>query len=242
LQQALGLSERIRVILARVPLELTEARRVAQDIHDLLSRLHGVGSELHAAITEVGRQYLRLVAGLTTTDIIATLMGLQVEELAGVGRSALRPVLPSVPLVVPELLAAAAEGYLAREREAPASIEWTDPPPAEESDASIALPEEVSRLLDDLDRLVASGIIQDLGEFVPTGSTGESFLRGSLLALLGERIGGEGVAGRLGSLPLELTVKGDGYPVPAPEPLAALTPGEIGPIGAHDTPTGGGDG
>jgi hypothetical protein len=57
LDQALALSQRIRTVLARVPLDLTQARLVAQEIHDLLSRLHGVGSQLHSAITEVGRQY-----------------------------------------------------------------------------------------------------------------------------------------------------------------------------------------
>jgi len=54
LTEALELSERIREVLARVSLDMMEARRVAQDVHELLSRLHGVGSDLHAAITEIG--------------------------------------------------------------------------------------------------------------------------------------------------------------------------------------------
>jgi hypothetical protein len=66
-------------------------------------------------------------------------------------------------------------------------------------------------------------------EVVPRGSAAESFLRASLLPLLGEAIGGEGVAGRIGALPLALCLEGDGFPAPAPKPLSALTPGTIGP-------------
>jgi hypothetical protein len=231
LRRALSLSERIRAVLSRVPLEMTEARRVAQDIHDLLSRLHGVGSDLHAAMTEVGRQYLHLVAGLTTTDIIATLMRLPLEELAAAGRDALRPVVAGPPLIVPELLAAVAEGHLARQRETPQPVEWRDPPAPLPADGAVALPAEVGRLLDDLDRLLAARRLEPLAGFVPRGSASESFLRASLLPLVGERVGGEGVAGRLGSLGLAVAVEGDGFPAPAPPgPLAELTPGRIEPV------------
>ncbi len=229
LREALNLSERIRTVLASVPLEMAEARRAAQDVHDLLSRLHGVSSDLHAAMTEIGRQYLHLVAGLTTADIIATLMRLPVEELATVGRQALRPVVTPPPLVVPDLLAAEAELYLSRRRESPPKIEWTEPPDTERVDAEIALPPEVSVLLDDLDRLSRDARSEALSSIVPRGTAGESFLRASLLPLLGVRTGGEGVAGRLGAFPLTVTVGGDGFPVPAPAPLTALTPGNVGP-------------
>lgn len=232
LRQALSLSERIRAVLSRVPLEMTEARRVAHDVHDLLSRLHGVGSDLHAAMTEVGRQYLHLVAGLTTTDIIATLMRLPVEELAAAGRDALRPVVTGPPLIVPELMAAAAEAHLARQRETPEPVEWRDPPAPLTADGAVALPAEVGLLLDDLDRLLAARRSEPLGAFVPRGSAAESFLRASLLPLVGERVGGEGVAGRLGALGLAVAVEGDGFPAPPPEPgpLAGLTPGRIGAL------------
>ena len=98
LQDALELSERIRAVLTRVPLEMAEARHAAQDVHELLSRLHGVGSDLHAAITEIGRQYLHLVGGLTTADIIATLMQLPVEELDNAAKAAMRPMVPQTSL------------------------------------------------------------------------------------------------------------------------------------------------
>lgn len=229
LREALDLSERIRTVLAHVPLEMADARRAAQDVHDLLSRLHGVSSDLHAAVTEIGRQYLHLVAGLTTADIITTLMRLSVEDLAAIGRQALRPVISPPPLVVPELLAAEAELYLTRRREPPPKIEWADPPEAEKVDAEISLPLDVMVFLDDLDRLAQDGHSEPLSSIVPRGTAGESYLRASLLPLLGGRTGGEGVAGRLGALPLTVTVTGDGFPVPAPAPLAALSPGKVGP-------------
>src|SRR5207245_1795765 len=119
---------------------------VAQDVHDLLSRLHGVGSDLHAAITEVGRQYLHLVAGLTTADIISTLMRLPVDEVAAAGRAALQPIVTAPPLLVPELLAAEAEAYLSRERQEAQPIAWDNAPEAEAAEAAVGTPPEVDRL------------------------------------------------------------------------------------------------
>jgi hypothetical protein len=91
------------------------------------------------------------------------------------------------------------------------------------------MPPDVASWLDDLDRLAEAGTVRPLVEVVPRGSAAESFLRASLLPLLGEAIGGEGVAGRIGALPLAVTLDGDGFPAPAPKPLSALTPGTIGP-------------
>lgn len=111
LDQALALSQRIRAVLASVPLELAQARSVAHEIHDLLSRLHGVGSQLHSDITEIGRQYLNLVAGLSTTDIITALMKVPLGELAAASSEALFPVAPAPPLLLADLLAAESEAY-----------------------------------------------------------------------------------------------------------------------------------
>ena len=232
LEQGLALSERIRAILNRVPLELVETRRIAHDVHELLSRLHGVGSDLHAAITEVGRQYLRLVGGLTTTDIVMALMKLPVGELAAAGRRALRPVVVPPMLIVPEVLAAEAEAYLVREREAPAEVNWTDPPPPEHAETSADTPPEVSALLDDLDRVVEGRRATPLASMLPRGTSLESLLRASLTPLIGSDVGGEGVAGRLGALPLRVEIE-DGPLVPAP-PLAELSPGQIGPAEVDD--------
>jgi hypothetical protein len=229
LGEALALSERIRAVLAKVPLERTHARRVAQEIHELLSRLHGVGSTLHAALTDIGRQYLRLVAGMKTADIVATLMRLPKEELEAVGREALFPAVPVPPLVVPELLAAEAEAYLARKREAPPEVAWKDPPEPERPTTTAEIPPEIAALLDDLDRLVQTGVPTSLREFLPRSTPGESFLRATLLPLLGETVGGEGVAGRLGAMPLTVRVDGTGLPEEAPAPLVAVTPGNIEP-------------
>jgi hypothetical protein len=231
LDQALDLSERIRTVLAKVPLELQEARSVAQDIHDLLSRLHGVGSELHSAITEVGRQYLSLVAGLSATDIVAALMRLPLPDLARAAADVLFPTSPPPPLITEELVAAQAEAYLARQIGEPTPTEWSEPPQPEDADAAAVLPVEVIRLIDDLDRLVAAGVSATLNAFVPKKSPPESLLRASLLPLVRQPTGGAGVAGRLGALPLAVIIEEDGYPRKAPAPLVELTPGKLEPVG-----------
>lgn len=226
LQAALSLSKRIRLILARVPLEMSESRRVVQEIHDLLSRLHGVGSDLHAAMTEVGRQYLHLVGGLTTADIVATLMKMPMTELGSAAKTALRPLGRRPAFLVPELLGASAEAYLSRQLHGNGRVEWKEPPPAEIDTSDLTVPEEVLALLDDLDQLRTTEDAQPLSTFIPRGTAAESFLRASLLPLLDQHIGGEGVAGRLSSMNLELRIE-NGDVVPAAEPLSETSPGTI---------------
>jgi hypothetical protein len=227
LSEALEVSERIREVLTRVPLEMMEARRVAQDVHDLLSRLHGVGSDLHAAITEVGRQYLHLVAGLTSADIVTTLMQLSVDELGNAAKCAMQPIFRRPVFVVPELLASSAEAYLTRAQSSATPPEWTEPPDPESTPNAIHIPEEIVHLLDDLDRLVRSQRTETLATFVPRRTAPESLLRASLLPLLGNAAGGEGVAGRLGAMPLKLQVEAGGRLTPA-VPLSQLSEGVIG--------------
>lgn len=227
LQAGLSLSERIRLVLSRIPLEMSESRRVAHEIHDLLSRLHGVGSDLHAAMTEVGRQYLHLVGGLTTADIVATLMKMPLTELASAAHEALRPLARRPTFLVPELLAASAEAYLSRQLHGNEIVEWKEPPPPEVDASELNIPEEITALLDDLDRLrTKKDDVQPLSMFVPRGTTGESFLRASLLPLLDQRIGGEGVAGRLSSMNLALVID-NGNLVAAAEPLSEISAGTI---------------
>ncbi len=55
---------------------------------------------------------------------------------------------------------------------------------------------------------------------------GESFLRASLLPLVGQGIGGEGVAGRLGAMQLDVVV--EGALVTAASPLSEVSAGKIG--------------
>jgi hypothetical protein len=227
LDQALALSQRIRTVLARVPLDLTQARLVAQDIHELLSRLHGVGSQLHSAITEVGRQYLNLVAGLSTTDIVTALMGVPVGELAAASSDALYPVAPSPPLLLADLVAAESEAYLARHIEERRPVDWQEPPEPKDAEGASVLPEEVVALLDDLDRLVEARAGAILHEFIPKNTASESLLRTTLLPLLGQQTGGAGVAGRLSALGLFVLIEGDGDPRPVRPPLTELTPGRI---------------
>jgi hypothetical protein len=97
LNDTLSLSQLIRMVLDRVSPAHHAAKRVVRTIHDLLSRLHGDSAELHGAITEVGRQYLQLAAGLTVEQIVQALMAKTREELAQVGREALLSVFVPPP-------------------------------------------------------------------------------------------------------------------------------------------------
>jgi hypothetical protein len=230
LQEVLRLSERIRAVLDAVRLDQVAARRVAREIHDLLSRLHGASSTLHAAVTEVGRQYLRLTAGLTTEQIVRALMAKSLSELAAVGREALLPVLPAPPLLTTDAVAYAALLQALRERAEIEPVSWSEPADAPRAADAVEVPPEVERLLLDLAAAARGGEPVALSRIVPAGDPGESFLRGSLLALVGQRFAGEGIAGRLGSLPLAVLPAGDGWPEELPEgPLTRLTPGKLQP-------------
>ncbi len=232
LQEVLRLSEQIRAVLDAVRLDQVAARRVAREIHDLLSRLHGASSTLHAAVTEVGRQYLRLTAGLTTEQIIRALMAKRGVELAAAAREALLPVVPAPPLLTTDGVAYAAEVQALRERVEAEPVLWTEPPEAPRAAGAVEVPPEVERLLVDLAAVARHGEPVALSRIVPAGDSGESFLRASLLALAGQRWAGEGIAGRLGALPLAVEPAGDGWPEQIENaPLARLTPGEVRPRG-----------
>jgi hypothetical protein len=230
LGDVLDLSRQVRAVLDRVPVENAAAREVARDIHDLLSRLHGLGAELQAAITEVGRQFLELTAGLTVEQIVRALMTTDAEELAEAGRSALLPVLAPPPLLTTPALAWAAERQFSRVREAPAKVEWREPEEApRRADAPDVAP-EIAALLRDLLAIQEAGRPAPLEEVVVREEAGVSFLRASLLALVGRGGTGEGVAGRLGALALRVDPEGDGWPEElGPGPLSRLTPGEVAP-------------
>jgi hypothetical protein len=227
-EEALQLSAQIRVVLDRIPLDHRAARRVVREIHDLLSRLHGGGAELHAAITEVGRQYLELTAGLTVEQIVRSLMSMTREQLAAVGREALLPAFRPPPLLTPEVVAAAAELQVLRERVAPEPVVFTEPPDAPTGTDAALVPPEIRQLLQDLAQVAAERVPTLLRDLVPREDTATSFLRVSLLPLVGDRRAGEGIAGQLGGLPLAVTPEGDGTPEPIDSAaLAELTPGTI---------------
>lgn len=232
LQGVLRLSEHIRTVLNQVPVDLPRARHVARDVHDLLSRLHGVSAELHAAITEIGRQYLRLTAGLTIEQIVRALMNHSKEELSGVGRSVLLPALAPVPLLTTEAVALAAEVQALRERQEVKPLVLVEPPDAPRQPEAASLPEDVVGYLEELRAIEERGDAVALREFVPRDDENESFLRASLLSLVGSGLRGEGVAGALGALKLAVETKGDGWPDQlSTGALTALTPGELRPVG-----------
>lgn len=230
IQDTLKLSAQIRMALDRVPLDHVAARAVAREIHGLLAHLHGAGSDLHSAVTEVGRQYLVLTGGLTTEQIVRALMARSGEELARVARDALFPVVAPPGLVTTDVLASAAEQQALRERPAAEQVQWEEPAAAPHATADEAAPEDVRSLLSDLAALEDASRTATIAEVVVRGSRAESFLRLSLLPLVGDARAGEGFAGQLGALPLDVEASGDGWPEPlAGGPIASLTPGTVVP-------------
>ncbi len=230
IEDTLKLSAQIRAALDRVPLDHVAARTVAREIHGLLAQLHGAGSELHSAVTEVGRQYLVLTGGLTTEQIVRALMSRSRDELARVAREALLPVVTPPPLVTTDVLASAAEQQALRERTEPERIVWEEPAEAPRATSDDTAPEDARSLLADLAAIVGAGRAAPLADVVASGSKAESFLRLSLLPLVGDARAGEGFAGQLGALPLDVEASGDGWPEPVEgRPVASLTPGEVVP-------------
>jgi hypothetical protein len=249
LRDALDLSQQIRAVLDAVRPDQAAARRVTREIHELLSRLHGAGAVLHAAITEVGRQYIQLTAGLTVEQIVGALMGKSLDELAAVGREALQPVLAAPPLLTTEAVAHAAELQALRDRPEPAAVVWDEPAEAVRAIDAADVPPEVERLLADLVRVAQGGAPVPFSRFVPAADRAESFLRASLLPLAGARWTGEGIAGQLGAVPVEVVPEGDGWPddLGPAEPdvleerdggsaLRRLTPGAVRPATGDQSP------
>jgi hypothetical protein len=133
-------------------------------------------------------------------------------------------------------VAHAAEVQALRDRPAAAPVVWSEPEEAPRAADSLEPPPEVARLLADLTAIARGTAAVPLARAVPAGDAGESFLRASLLSLVGAQWAGEGIAGQLGALPLAVRVEGDGWPADlAPDlpglPLARLTPGSIAPRG-----------
>jgi len=234
LGDALDLSRQVRTVLDRVPVENGAARDIVRDIHDLLSRLHGMSANLQAAITEVGRQFLRLTAGMTVEQIVGSLMKMSAAELSEAGRGALLPSLVPPPLLTTAAVAWAAERQFSREREEVVAVIWEEPEEAPRSARAAEVPPEAARFLADLAAIEGRGRPAPLVDVIPGSTAGESFLRASLLAIVGGDGDGEGVAGRLGALRLSVTTEGDGWPEEIEAgPVRRLTPGRVMPDGGN---------
>lgn len=228
LDEALALSKTIRAVLDRVPRDHRSGRRSVRDIHDLLSILHGAGADLHAAVAEVGRQYLHLTAGMTVLQIARALMQRSRDDLAAVARAALLPVFSPPPLLNTEVVAASAEQQAGRERRIKEPVAWAEPPEPSQAGEGVLVPEEVTALLADLGEVARAETPVSLEAIVPRNTPGESFLRATLLPLAGDARAGEGVAGQLGALPLTIETEDEGWPRSITSgPVQAITPGTV---------------
>ncbi len=230
LDEVINLSKQARTVLDRVPLDNLPARRIVQDIHSLLSSLHTGSAELHGAITEVGRQHLKLAAGMTPEQIVHGLMRLSQDDLASACHEALFPSFPTVSLLTTEVVAQAAELHMLKERHEPAPVVWIEPPEPPKDIEKKGIPEEVLALISDLSLIASKKEPVPLADVVPRNNPGESFLRASLMMLAGNKHAGEGIVGRLGALTVDIEVEGDGWPEPIKGgPLKGLSRGSVKP-------------
>jgi hypothetical protein len=231
IEEALSHSRKINALLDRVPKHSPQTWARIREIHDQLSRLHGRLAELHSAISEVGRQYLHLTAGLTTQQIVEALMRKPKELLARVGHEALLSALAAPPLLNTDVLGYRATAHFTRERIRTESITWEEPPEVQyEPRAGGEVPPEVAAFLGEL-RSVADGSQPvTFQELIPRSDKIDSFLRGSLLPFGGDRSADGGVAGRFSVLALDVEAEGDGWPEGLSEgPVESLTPGTVRP-------------
>jgi hypothetical protein len=91
----------------------------------------------------------------------------------------------------------------------------------------------VADFIADLAEIVQSGIPRPLQNVIPRRDAGESFLRASLLPLVGEKTATSGAAGQLSSLALLVSIEGNGWPSPiSKKAIKRMTPGELHGRGA----------
>jgi len=225
---ALDHSDMVIRALGSIPREDEESLKISRQIHFLLSALHDASTRLEADITTTGRQYITLPEGYSLEQVTRSLMEMDKSELAEASRAALRAAYVPAPQINAHALIFAAEAYLTRERFELPTIDWAEPDPPEaaprEDDATM----ETIGFVEELELLAATHGTTSLSELVPRGSPAESFLRQSLLGFLNEERETEGIAARIGNLPLEVTLADEGWPEPLEgKPLSRLSRGTL---------------
>lgn len=227
IEEVIEVSQQVRAVNARIPSRNRAARNAVRRIHRLLAELHGAGSELELAISELGRQYLTLAAGLTSEQVCRALLSFPQGELASLVSDALYPILPPPPLINSDALARAALRHIGQERLPPEPFPYLEPEPAPRTADVVGVEAEVTVYLEELATLASAGEAVSLREIVPRHTPGESFLRLSLLPLVGDESMKEGVAGQLGRLPLEVdSVEGPPERLEG-KPIRTLTKGTV---------------
>lgn len=164
----------------------TASWRLAQTIHDRLSRMSRMTGVFQRELSAIARQRVHLSqGGLTSSELAAWLRGLEIETLAGYAGDSIA-IVPEPAFVLPDVMLDIAE-YELCERVREAAKHSTLPLPAEARDTSdIAqkMPAELSQLLA---LLAAIDAPMPVADAVVGGSYRSAAYRLSLLPLIGER-------------------------------------------------------
>jgi len=154
------------------------------------------------------------------------------ELLAQTGHEALLPALAPPALLNTEAVAYRAAAHFSREHIQAEAVHWEEPPEMTlDSRDQEEIPHEVVAFLVDLTATEDGKDPVAFSQLIPRDSKTESFLRASLLPLVGGHSPGEGIAGRFSALAVDVHAEGDGWPDDLEDgPLAAPTPGTVRPI------------
>src|SRR6266446_1989623 len=166
--------DELREMRALEPLYPLLHALVGRSLRDFLVRAAAI-----RAIVASGR------ANLPPEDLNQVLWWLDIRA-----RDALLPAFTSTPLLTTEVLAAAAEQQVLRERKEAKPVAWDEAPEAPRASDTDLIPAEILALLADLMEIAEASTPTPLAEVVPRGSASESFLRASLLPLVGDRRAG----------------------------------------------------
>ncbi len=164
----------------------TASWRLAQTIHDRLSRMSRMTGVFQRELSAIARQRVHLSqGGLTSSELASWLRGLEIETLAGYAGNSIA-IVPEPAFVLQDVMLDVAE-YELCERVREAAKCSAMPPPAEARDTSdIAqkMPAELSQLLA---LLAAIDAPMPVADAVVGGSYRSTAYRLSLLPLIGER-------------------------------------------------------
>lgn len=226
-------SEKTREVLKKIdtsdPINLTEVN----SIHRNLSLLHNYRSELERSLTDIGRQFISLEAGITLIDITDYLMKTEISELGEVAREAVSLPIKKPIFLLEDGLISSTEAVLTRNIIEEMDVGWGSPEFPLEMTPTVEEEISLKPLYEDLKDILENGLPRHLSEVVPRDSKEMSFYRLSMLPLLGEGREGEKIetiSNQFKRLPLDVNIESETMVEVDSQYIYAISDGKISPI------------